>query len=100
MAAFQLNRVSRAGNNRVLLVISDGRNLDNKLSPLLAGSQLETGAVRVYCIGVGALGTDGARILQTLAARTGGNAAFINDLSGIRGAAHTIAAQFGVEFPY
>jgi hypothetical protein len=100
MAAFQLNRVSRVGNNRVLLVISDGLNLDSKMSPLDATAQLESGAVRVYCIGLGALGNDGGRRLQMLAARTGGEAAFVSDSSRLRGATQQIAAKFGVEFPY
>lgn len=99
IAAFQLNRVSRAGNNRVLLVISDGRNGDSKMPPLMATSQLESGAVRVYCIGVGALDSGGERLLQALASRTGGEARF-TDSSGIRGAAHEMASKFGVDFPY
>jgi tetratricopeptide (TPR) repeat protein len=99
IAAFQLNRVSHEGNNRVLLVISDGRNLDSKMSPLNAGSQLASGAVRVYCIGVGALSTDGGRRLQTLASSTGGDATFVNDTSQFRGTAQQMAAKFGVEFP-
>jgi hypothetical protein len=100
VAAFQLNRVSREGNNRVLLVISDGQNLDSKMSPLNATSQLTTGAVRVYCIGVGALGADGGRRLQTLASQTGGDATFVSDPAQIRGATQQIASKFGVEFPY
>ncbi|MGH9522152.1 MAG: hypothetical protein ACRD3E_06440 [Terriglobales bacterium] len=99
MAAFQLNRVSRAGNNRVLLVISDGRNLDSKMPPLMATSQLESGAVRVDCIGVGALDTSGELLLQTLAGRSGGEARF-TDSSGIRQAAHEMAANFGVQFSF
>lgn len=98
MAAFQLNRVSQAGNNRVLLVISDGRNLDSRMPPLMATSQLESGAVRVYCIGLGGLDSGGGGLLQTLASRTGGEAEMV-DSSGIRGAAHEMAAKFGVEFP-
>ncbi len=100
LAAFQLNRVSREGNNRVLLVISDGRNLDSKSSAGSAVSQLDSGNVRVYCIGVGALGTDGGQRLQVLASRTGGDTAFIPDASHFRGAAQELAAKFGVEFPY
>lgn len=100
LAAFQLNRVSHEGNNRVLLVISDGRNLDSKSSAVAAVSQLDSGAVRVYCIGVGALGSDGGRRLQALASRTGGDAAFIEDPSRFRGAAQQLAAKFGVDFPY
>ena len=100
LAAFQLNRVSHEGNNRVLLVISDGRNLDSKSSAVAAVSQLDSGAVRVYCIGVGALGSDGGRRLQALASRTGGDAAFIEDASHFRVAAQQLAAKFGVDFPY
>jgi len=100
VAAFQLNRVSHEGNNRVLLVISDGRNLDSRRSPLDAGPQLASGNVRVYCIGVGALTADGGRRLQTLASSTGGEATFIGDSSQFRGAAQQMAAKFGVEFPY
>jgi hypothetical protein len=99
IAAFQLNRVSHAGNNRVLLVISDGRNLDSRTSPLNAGPQLASGFVRVYCIGVGAL-SDGGRRLQALASLTGGEVAFIADASQFRGAAQQLAARFGVDFPY
>ena len=99
LAAFQLNRVSRVGNNRVLLVISDGHNLDSRMPPLMATSQLESGAVRVYCIGVGALDTTGEQLLQTLAGRTGGEARF-TDSSGIRSAAHEMATRFGVQFPF
>lgn len=100
IAAFQLNRVSREGNNRVLLVVSDGRNLDNRMSPLDAAPQLAAGNVRVYCIGVGALTSDGGRRLQAIASSTGGEATFISNPSQFRGAAQQMAAKFGVEFPY
>jgi tetratricopeptide (TPR) repeat protein len=100
VAAFQLNRVSHEGNNRVLLVISDGRNLDSRMSPLNAGPQLAAGNVRVYCIGVGALTSDGGRRLQDLASSTGGQATFIGDASQFRAATQQIAAKFGIEFPY
>ncbi len=100
LAAFQLNRVSHAGNNRVLLVVSDGRNLDSRMSPLDAAPQLAAGSVRVYCIGVGALSADGGRRLQTLASSTGGEATFIGEPSQFRAAAQQMAAKFGVEFPY
>ncbi len=99
IAAFQLNRVSHAGNNRVLLVVSDGRNLDSRMSPLDAAPQLAAGNVRVFCIGVGALTSDGGRRLQTLASSTGGDATFISDPSQFRRATHEMAAKFGVEFP-
>lgn len=99
LAAFQLNRVSQAGNNRVLLVISDGRNLDSRMAPLAAMSQLVTGAVRVYCIGLGSLAADGS-LLESLASRTGGEARFLSDASTFRGTAHEMAARFGVDFPY
>ena len=100
IAAFQLNRVSREGNNRVLLVVSDGRNLDSRMSPLDAAPQLAAGNVRVYCIGVGGLTSDGGRRLQALASSTGGDATFISDPAQFRGAAQQMAAKFGVEFPY
>lgn len=99
LAAFQLNRVSREGNNRVLLVISDGKNLDSKMPSLWAMSQLESGAVRVYCIGLGPLANDG-QLLQTLASRTGGEVRFVNDVAMIRGTAREMADEFGVHFPY
>ena len=99
LAAFQLNRVSRAGNNRVLLVISDGRNLDSKMPPLAATSQLESGAVRVYCIGVGAPSGNSVQLLQTLAGLSGGEVQLVSNSAGIRGAAHRMAVKFGVDFP-
>ena len=99
IAAFQLNRVSHEGNNRVLLVVSDGRNLAGRMSPLEAAPQLAAGNVRVYCIGVGALSGDGSRRLQTLASSTGGDATFISDASQFRRATQQMAAKFGVEFP-
>lgn len=100
VAAFQLNRVSHEGNNRVLLVISDGRNLDSRRSPLDAAPQLAAGNVRVYCIGLGALTSDGGRRLQALANSTGGDATFISDPSQFRRAAQQMAAKFGIDFPY
>ena len=100
IAAFQLNRVSRGGNNRVLLVISDGRNLDSRMSPLDAAPQLAAGNVRVYCIGLGALTIDGSQRLKALASSTGGDSRFIRSPAQFRGAAQQMAASFGVQFPY
>lgn len=98
-AAFHLNRVAQPGNNRVLFVISDGQDTDSKMSALETSGQLSTG-VRVFCIGMGALSSEGVRRLQALAARTGGQAAFVTTPAEFRGAAVQMAQKFGVEFPY
>jgi hypothetical protein len=97
-AAGHLNRIAR-NSNRVLLVISDGRNEDSRTSPIEVSAQLNVSGVRVYCIGMGVSGNDGKYRLQGLASRTGGEVSFISDAKQFRAAARQIAASLGIDFP-
>ncbi len=97
-AAGHLDRIAR-NRNRVLLVISDGRNTDSHTSSLELSGNINASAVRIFCIGVGVAGADGKHRLQALASRTGGQASFITDLDQFRTAAQQIAASLGINFP-
>jgi tetratricopeptide (TPR) repeat protein len=96
-AVAHLDRVGR-NKNRVLLVISDGRNdahLENGASPL--NSQYAD--VRINCIAVNAgRGTD-ATFLQHLAQYSGGKMSYAADPQQVRLATSQIAQSMGIAFP-
>ncbi|MFB3813615.1 MAG: hypothetical protein ACE14L_05840 [Terriglobales bacterium] len=74
VAAGHLTRIAK-NPNRVLLVISDGRNTSSPEATWKLQANLE--AMRVFCIGVGVTSGEGQRVLQLLANRTGGVASFV-----------------------
>lgn len=96
-SAGHLSRVAK-NRNRVLLVISDGSNLDTGAGSLEVASELARSGARVFCIGLHVEGPTGRGRLQELANRTGGQAVFISDESKFRAAAHGIASGLGIDF--
>jgi len=95
-AAGHLERIA-TNKNRLLLVISDGRNSPSKNNPLALSQKLNT--VRVDCIGLDVDGDAGRRQLESLAAYSGGQVTFANDTSQLRNAAVQMAEGIGIEFP-
>ncbi len=95
-AAGHLERIA-TNKNRLLLVISDGRNTPSKDNPLTLSQKLNT--VRVDCIGLDVDGESGRRQLQSLAAYSGGQVSFANDTRQLRTAAVQMAEAIGIEFP-
>lgn len=93
-----LKRIAR-NNNRVLLVISDGRDFGSKTPAFENLNQIDQSGVRVYCIGVGAMDSGDRSRLQQLAARTGGRTTFVPNPLQFRAAARQIAAGLGLDFP-
>lgn len=95
-AAGHLERIA-TNKNRLLLVISDGRNTPSKDNPLTLSQKLNT--VRVDCIGLQVDGDNGRRQLESLAAFSGGQVTFAADTTQLRGAAVQMAEGIGIEFP-
>ena len=95
-AAGHLERIS-SNKNRLLLVISDGRNTASNGSPLSLSQKLNT--VRVDCIGFDVDGDSGRRQLESLAAYSGGQVTFAGDTTQLRTAAVQMAEGIGIEFP-
>jgi tetratricopeptide (TPR) repeat protein len=95
-AAGHLERIA-TNKNRLLLVISDGRNTPSKDNPLTLSQKLNT--VRVDCIGLDVDGDAGRRQLESLAAYSGGQVSFANDTQQLRTAAVQMAEAIGIEFP-
>ena len=93
-----LKRIAR-NSNRVLLVISDGRDFGSKTPAFENLRQIDQSGVRVYCIGVGAMDSGDRSRLQQLAARTGGRTTFVPNALQFRAAARQIAAGLGLDFP-
>lgn len=97
-ASGHLNRISRKGSKRVLLVVSDGNDINSRSSPYDVTGAIDTSGVKIYCIGVGIADAANRSRLQALAARSGGRAAFVAP-ADFRTAAHDIAAGMGIDFP-
>jgi tetratricopeptide (TPR) repeat protein len=93
-----LKRIAK-NSNRVLLVISDGRDFGSRTPTFESLRQIDASGVRVYCIGVGAMDASDRSRLQQLAARTGGRTTFVPNPLQFRAAARQIAAGLGLEFP-
>jgi hypothetical protein len=98
-AAGHLARIAK-NPNRILLVISDGRNVNGRNPALHNSSMINNSGVRIYCIGIGVDGIDGRSHLQALSAGTGGRSDFISDSSQFRGATKQIAQNMGIDFRY
>jgi hypothetical protein len=93
-----LARIAK-NRNRVLLVISDGRDIGSHSPGYEITGQIDASGVRIYCIGVGVDDSGGRSRLEQLASRTGGRTAFISTPLQFRAAARQIAAGLGIEFP-
>ncbi len=91
-AAGHLRRISKNGN-RVLLVISDGRNGKSQISPFQLESDIN--GIRIDCIGVD-VGGDGRYRLSSLASHTGGQAQFISDSRQFEAATQEVAQTLGL----
>lgn len=85
--------------NRVLLVISDGRDFGGHTPAYEITNQIDQSGVRIYCIGVGVMDSGGRSRLEQLASRTGGRTTFVDNPLHFRAAARQVAAGLGIEFP-
>ncbi len=98
-AAGHLARIAKYPN-RVLLVISDGRNVDSHSSPLQTSAMINAAGVRIYCIGVDVTDMEGQYRLRALASSTGGQATFISTPGQFRNATREIAQNMGIDFRF
>jgi Mg-chelatase subunit ChlD len=95
-AAGHLARIAKHPN-RVLLVVSDGRNVDSHASPLQTSAQINAAAVRIYCIGMEVMEREGQYRLQALSSNTGGRSEFVASPQQIRQATEKIAQNIGID---
>ena len=98
-AAGHLARIAKYPN-RVLLVISDGRNTDSHASPLRTSAEINAAGVRIYCIGLDVTDAEGQYRLRELAASTGGQSDFISTPGQFRDATRYIAQNLGIDFRF
>ena len=98
-AAGHLARIAKYPN-RVLLVISDGRNVDSHDSPLQTSAEINSAGVRIYCIGLNVGDAVGQSRLRELAASTGGQSDFISTPGQFRDATRYIAQNLGIDFRF
>ena len=96
-ASGHLKRIA-ANQNRVLLVISDGSNNTNTISPLELSGEITVSGVKIFCIGMQASTAENQQRLRALANATGGQAVFLGGANEFRGAAREVAAQLGIPF--
>jgi von Willebrand factor type A domain len=98
-AAGHLARIAKYPN-RVLLVISDGRNIDSHASPAQTSAEINGAGVRIYCIGLDVSDSAGQYRLRELAASTGGKSDFISTPGQFRDATRYIAQNLGIDFRF
>jgi hypothetical protein len=98
-AAGHLARIAKYPN-RVLLVISDGRNVDSHASPAETSAEINGAGVRIYCIGLNVSDAAGQYRLRELAASTGGQSEFISTPGQFRNATRDIAQNLGIDFRF
>jgi von Willebrand factor type A domain len=98
-AAEHLNRIAK-NPNRVLLVISDGRNVDKEASPARTSARINAAGVRIYCIGMDVDQTIDRYHLQALSSSTGGRSSFIYGSGQFRKATEEIAENIGIDFRF
>jgi len=98
-AAGHLARIAKYPN-RVLLVISDGRNVDSHASPAETSAEINGAGVRIFCIGVDVTDAAGQYRLRELAASTGGKSDFISTPGQFRQATEAIAQNLGIDFRF
>jgi hypothetical protein len=96
-AAGHLKRIGR-NSNRILLVISDGRDTQAANSDTLAFRSQVTG-VRIDCLGLQADGVNERALLERVAAYSGGKASFASDSGEFRTAALQITRNMGIAVP-
>ncbi len=97
-AAGHLARIAKYPN-RILLVISDGNNIDSHASPLETSAEINAAGVRIFCIGVDVNQADGRARLQALASSTGGQSRFISP-GQFRDATRQMAQNMGIDFRF
>lgn len=97
-AAGHLARIAKYPN-RILLVISDGNNIDSHASPLETSAEINAAGVRIFCIGVDVSQADGRARLQALASSTGGQSRFISP-GQFRDATRQMAQNMGIDFRF
>ncbi len=98
-AAGHLARIAKYPNH-VLLVISDGRNVDSRSSPVRTSAQINAAGVRIYCIGMDVSELEGRYRLLALSSSTGGRSEFISDPGQFRQATEQIAQNLGIDFRF
>ncbi len=98
-AAGHLARIAKYPN-RVLLVISDGRNIDSHASPTQTSAEINAAGVRIFCIGVDVSESYGRARLQALSSSTGGQSSFISDSGQFRRATKEMAQNMGIDFRF
>lgn len=98
-AAGHLSRIAKYPN-RVLLVISDGKNADSQASPLQTSAEINAAGVRIFCIGLDVSDLDGRYRLQALASSTGGQSQFISSPGQFRNATRELAQNMGIDFRF
>jgi hypothetical protein len=98
-AAGHLRRISK-NDNRVLLVISDGRNANSRIPATASSGEIRASGVRIYCIGMDVDGSEGITRLQALATGTGGTVSFITAPDQFRAAAQQVAGRIGIPFEF
>ena len=98
-AAGHLARIAKYPN-RVLLVVSDGRNIDSHASPTQTSAEINAAGVRIFCIGVDVGEGYGRARLQALSSSTGGQSSFISDPGQFRRATKEMAQNMGIDFKF
>jgi hypothetical protein len=98
-AAGHLARIAKYPH-RVLLVVSDGRNIDSSASPMQTSAEINAAGVKIYCIGMDVEGQDGRYRLQALSSGTGGYSNFISGPQQFRSATLQIAKNMGIDFRF
>lgn len=98
-AAGHLARIAKYPN-RVLLVVSDGRNIDSHASPTQTSAEVNSAGVRIFCIGVEVGESYGRSRLQALSSSTGGQSSFISDPGQFRRATKEMAQNMGIDFKF
>lgn len=98
-AAEHLTRIAKYPN-RVLLVISDGRNADIHSSTAETSARINAAGVRIYCIGMDVDQPMDRYHLQALSSSTGGQSDFISNSGQFRDATRQIAQILGIKFRY
>ena len=97
--SFALGHLDRIGKNRnrVLLVISDGRNTKESPDTPQVTSQIRD--VRIDCVGLEVVEGENQGLLQRLAQYSRGQAIFLSDPQQFRGATLQLAQSMGIDFP-
>lgn len=97
-ASGHLDRISRKGSQRVLLVVSDGRDISSHSSPYDVTGAIDASGVKIYCIGLDIGDSADRSRLEALAQRSGGRASFAHS-ANFRGAVQDVARNLGIYFP-